>query len=219
MSSCVTLNSLKMWMYWEILFDNYGTVWRSDCMAQCNKFTYYINQTKSQEFNLKHYKCVNAILIFSGRTHSAQYIHQTVCLHSVVLPPWRTVVFFSITDASMRNTISSLWRSRKDKWSSNIPQVLNCLCVVVLMCSGISVFYRDVYFQLIIWIRLLLRGFRCYSSDTPCTYSTYYLLMFWCERHLCRWIVHPGESVPARRCEWWKLAYSSHPLLQQGEYI
>lgn len=42
-------------------------------------------------------------------------------------------------------------------------------------------------------------------------------LWFWCKCHPRRWVVHSGESLPARRREWWKLAHSSHPLLQQGE--
>lgn len=34
----------------------------------------------------------------------------------------------------------------------------------------------------------------------------------------CRWIVYSGESVPAGRRERWRLAYCSHPLLQQGGF-
>lgn len=47
-----------------------------------------------------------------------------LCLHFVVLLPWRTVVFSSIMGASMRNMTSSPWRSKKDKWCSSIPQVV-----------------------------------------------------------------------------------------------
>ena len=42
--------------------------------------------------------------------------------------------------------------------------------------------------------------------------------MFWHTCPPCRWILHSSESLPPRGRERWKLAHSSHPLLQQGGF-
>lgn len=76
------------------------------------------------------------------------------------LLPWRTAGFSSIMDASMKNMTSLPWRSKKDKWCLNIPQVWN-----VLLLSNIYV--NDLNLVHYVWLSALLGTGESSTQVTP----------------------------------------------------
>lgn len=73
--------------------------------------------------------------------------------HCIDLPPWRTAGFSSIMDASMKNTTLLPWRSKRDKWCLNIPQVpiFWNICVIFVFTIEIC---RIVLDRLSFWVQV-----------------------------------------------------------------
>ena len=101
------------------------TSWLNCCHSQTLPFPY--NPAESWLWNIQNQPTQNLKSkgwLFQIWQNRICVLWSTDCISvCLVLPPWRTAVFSSTMDASMRNMISSPWRSRRDKWCSNIPQV------------------------------------------------------------------------------------------------
>lgn len=124
-----------------------------------------------------------------------------MCAHFSVLPPWRTAGFSSIMAASMRNMTSLPWRSMKDKWCSSIPQVKTTHLLLNKHRREICLKFRSWYDPMSTVCTLFINVVVSFCGTFTCS---------------CRWVVHSGESLRARRSERWQLAYCAHSLLQQG---
>lgn len=79
------------------------------------------------------------------------------------LLPWRTAGFSSTMDASMKNMTSLPWRSKKDKWCLNTPQVPKLWNGLLISNTNVNDLILVHYF----WLSVLLSTGESSTQVTP----------------------------------------------------